>query len=153
MVRNPKQQQLNLIWTSKLLEISVFLMLCLMTDRLQHWHPITGLPEAWQIFLGRPPQAMHIAVICGLYVVSVVIMAGAAFSVGKRPQLSWKHLGYRAGFIMFDASRGEASDLFSLLIGICLGLYFLELIYIAIHLYQDNHRRVGKPSQSSWHKH
>ncbi len=138
--------KLNKIWTCKLVEVAIFLLVCLVVDALINWHPLVAAPEPWKVILGRPPQALHIGVIFTLYVFSVITLTGAAFSAGQKPQLTWKQLGYRCGFIVFGACAGECSVLFTLLTGVCLSLYLFELGYIGIHLYQDSQHRIGNPT-------
>ena len=145
MTRDVDQQmtKLSRAWTRKLLEMAVFMTLCLMVDSLRYWPSIVAVPESWRVVLGRPPEAVHISTILLLYGFSVLVLMAAASVPGKIPEQTWKHLGYRCGFILFYACSGKISACFSLLIAVCLCLYVAELghLWLLRHHYQQ--QRLG----------
>ncbi len=148
MIKEDGQQiaKLNKLWTCKLCEVMVFLALFVAIYLLNQWYSSLTLPPSWRQLLGRPPEMIHICVIFFLYSFSVVVLKGAAWMAGKSPDATWKHLGYRVGFVLFAACSTDMMLLFPLLITVCLGLYIVELGYIRLFLYQFMHPEIGNPT-------
>lgn len=136
-----KIYMLNKSRSYKLLEIIAFMTLCLVVNWLKDWHPLSALPEYWRVILGSPPEVVKINIFFLLYSFSVMVMLGAAIIAGKKPEPTWKHLGYRSGFVLFYSGSGEFSVYFQGLITVCLFLYVLEMGHIGLCLHQNRQRQ------------
>jgi len=134
------------IWNSKLVELTLFIIISICAYHFRGWNLFTAAPEEWRHVLGNPPEGIYVTVILMVYGFSAFILAAAALVMGKRPDMTWKHLGYRSAFYLFYAFSGSIAAFFPVVLTVAFALYAMELSHIWLCSSQQKQNR--KPSLS-----
>ncbi len=129
-IHDQSMRNLADLWNGKLVELTVFILISIGAYSLRNWNLFTAAPEQWRSVLGAPPEGIYVTAILMIYGFSVFVLEGAALVMGKRPEMTWKHLGYRSAFYMFYAFSGSIAGHFPILLTVALALYVMELSHI-----------------------
>ncbi len=122
----PRNREYQLMSGRKLLEASLFLLLCIGAFCCREINLFLLAPESFRHILGYPPPPVFVDVALAVYCFSATVLILTGLANGNRPESGWKHLGYRSVFFGFYCFSGSIAAHFTAVVVVGLFLYLLE---------------------------